>query len=224
MRRVIKLGGSLLDDPQLVPRLRAGLARQPPAANGILVGGGRLVDALRVYDELHGIRRMGFQPVRSYKHEAQASELCRSDSLACASCSYEKLLHWLAIRAMSLNAELLSALLPESQLCAIWPAEEHAGLWIIDPWPVLRTADAAGELLLPHSWDVTSDSIAAWLAARSASELVLLKSTLPASCTLTSAAAEGYVDRYFPQAAQDLPRARCVNLRDAGFPERLMES
>ena len=83
---------------------------------------------------------------------------------------------------------------------------------------------AHGICPLPHSWDVTSDSIAARLAVLAgADELVLLKSGLPAgSLTLAQAAETGYVDRYFPVAAAGVPRVRCVNLRADGFPEAVL--
>jgi hypothetical protein len=76
---------------------------------------------------------------------------------------------------------------------------------------------------LPHTWDVTSDSIAARLAAvLQACELVLLKSTLPQPGTeIDRAAAEGYVDRYFPVAARGLA-VRAVNLRDDAFAEHVL--
>ena len=53
----------------------------------------------------------------------------------------------------------------------------------------------------------------------SATELVLLKSTLPLLEDVHAAAQVGYVDRYFPLAASSL-RIRCVNLRDESFPEQ----
>ena len=48
--RVIKLGGSLLEDPHLRSRFAIWLARQIPANNVVVVGGGGLVDALRAID------------------------------------------------------------------------------------------------------------------------------------------------------------------------------
>ncbi len=45
--RVIKLGGSLLDWPELAGGFRRWLSCQPPAANVVVVGGGAIVDSLR---------------------------------------------------------------------------------------------------------------------------------------------------------------------------------
>ncbi len=54
-RRVVKLGGSLLDSGALVPGLRTWLASQHEVASLIVCGGGRLVDALRHWDQCQPI-------------------------------------------------------------------------------------------------------------------------------------------------------------------------
>lgn len=198
--RVIKLGGSLLDCPELVPRLRAWLAAQTPISNLMLVGGGRLADAIREAFALHPLS--------------------------------EEAAHWLCIRLLGVTAELAANLLPEARLLnhpgELDARQETASVAILNPEPYLREEAAlltqagwAGIDPLPHSWDVTSDSIAARLARFSrAAELVLLKSRLPdPPRTLAQAAESGYVDRYFPRAADRLARIRCVNLRSDRFDE-----
>ncbi len=131
-RRVIKVGGSLLDLPGLGDRLRDWLAHQPPARDLVIVGGGRFADELHALDRVH---RLG-------------EEAC----------------HALAIRAMSLTAHLLHAMMGD------WPlvealdelADSHDRPAILDPWVYLQAEGASPpESMLPHSWDVTSDSIAA---------------------------------------------------------------
>jgi aspartokinase-like uncharacterized kinase len=83
--------------------------------------------------------------------------------------------HWAAILAMDQYATALAALAP--------------GLPIVAPYQWLRAVDP-----LPHSWDVTSDSIAAWVAlAVGARRLLLVK---PVS--------DGGVDRYFGRVRADL--------------------
>lgn len=84
----------------------------------------------------------------------------------------------------------------------------------------------------PCSWQVTSDSIAALVAARwEADKLTLLKSTLPPVNRLTlNQLPDGLVDEYFPIAARMFldvgsanPRTiRIVNLRDDQFEERAL--
>jgi 5-(aminomethyl)-3-furanmethanol phosphate kinase len=188
--RVVKLGGSLLDFDCLAPRLRAWLAAQPPMQGVMLVGGGKLADAIRDAFALHQLS--------------------------------EEAAHWLCIRLLGITAELVAGLLPEAVLIKRFDdlVAERVGkrLALFEPEQLLR--DEAVDPL-PHSWDVTSDSIAARLAARlEAGELVLLKSDLPAGrATLQDLADAGYVDRYFPIAAAGLARVRCVNLRSEGFPE-----
>ena len=78
---------------------------------------------------------------------------------------------------------------------------------------------------LPMGWGATSDSIAARVAdCTGAAELILLKSALPeADGTYASAAQDGYVDRFFPQAAAWAERVRCVNLRDAATTENWLK-
>ncbi|HTU25616.1 MAG TPA: hypothetical protein VMF30_09480 [Pirellulales bacterium] len=51
--RIVKLGGSLLDLPGLAERFGAWLARQPAAATLLVVGGGRLADAIRALQQVH---------------------------------------------------------------------------------------------------------------------------------------------------------------------------
>ena len=69
-------------------------------------------------------------------------------------------------------------------------------------------------LTVPHTWDATSDSIAAWLATElHTSELVLLKSVSRPSGVMANAARAGLVDRCFPDAAARIPQVSWVNLR-----------
>jgi 5-(aminomethyl)-3-furanmethanol phosphate kinase len=180
--RVIKLGGSLLDWPELSDALRRWREKQPPMRDLMVVGGGAWADLMR---EADGRFRLG-------------EEHC----------------HWLCLELMSFTARLAATLFPEAPLADKWDllaAGETGSLTIVDIFPLMN------ESPLPQSWDVTSDSLAAWLAERmEAAELVLLKSTVPpAGCDLAALAACGYVDRYFPQAASQSRKVRCVNLRDS---------
>ncbi len=198
--RVIKLGGSLLDFRQLVSSLRAWLASQTPAQNLMLVGGGRLADAIREAFALHPLT--------------------------------EEAAHWLCIRLLGVTAELAANILPEASLLKhpneFAAVQKASPLAILDPEHYLREEEillrqsGLSQLApLPHSWDVTSDSIAARLARfLRAGELVLLKSSLPnPPFTAEHAAEVGFVDRFFPQAAVSLVRIRCVNLRSPSFEE-----
>ncbi|MBI1901213.1 MAG: hypothetical protein HYS13_08900 [Planctomycetia bacterium] len=190
LRRVIKLGGSLLDYPTWADQFRAWRAKQQEAVDLVVVGGGRLVEAVRETDR----------------------ELALGDEIS----------HWLAIKLMSHQArhvlEILGLTAMENDLNAI-RAISRAGLYVADPWPIVRAdenADDGG--LLPHSWDVTSDSIAARIAQLwPADELVLLKSARP-KCDAKDAAAlaaAGFVDGHFPRVAAGLSW-RVADLRSGG--------
>jgi 5-(aminomethyl)-3-furanmethanol phosphate kinase len=116
----------------------------------------------------------------------------------------EEAAHWLALRALSLNAAVLQALLPASQVIDDW--HDAAALCRRGVVPILDAfhfawvdEECAGHL--PHCWDVTSDSLAARVAViAQARELILLKSvTIPESMCWAKAAQCGYVDPMFAQ-------------------------
>ena len=137
--------------------------------------------------------------------------------------------HWMAILAMDQHAHLLAALLPRARVTS--SAEETAQalaeghLPVLAPFRWLRAADP-----LPHGWHVTSDSIAAWIAARlCAPRLVLVKAApgLPGPdgavvpiARLPSPALKGIVDEYFEEAIE--PGLSCW-AASAHHPERLAE-
>ena len=193
IKRIVKLGGSLLDLRDLAVRLRRWLAAQPPLPTLLLVGGGRLADVVRDYDRLHHLG-----------DEAAHWLAVQTMSLNAA-----------LLAALLPEAEL------RSSLDASPPG--HGGPLVFDPYDFLRREEphVPGEPL-GRDWGVTSDSIAARLASVCrADELVLLKSAgPPASGDVLAAAAEGYVDASFAHTSRGLPRIRCVDFRDGLFTER----
>ncbi len=83
--------------------------------------------------------------------------------------------HWMAILAMDQFGYLLSELIPGGEpvrsLAAARKTAETGRIPVLIPFDLLRCADP-----LPHSWGVTSDSIAAWVAELAKAQiLVLLK-------------------------------------------------
>ncbi len=186
---VYKLGGSLLSCVDLAARLRAALQQRPRARALIVVGGGAVADVVRDWSRLHALS--------------------------------EEAAHWLAVRSLSLNRALVLRLLPESREVASRAAAES--LWseanrplLLDVEACLREADVRDRSPLPHCWDVTSDAIAARIAARwDADELVLLKSTaLPAEPTRDEAIRLELVDPFFWQLIDETPRVSWCNLRE----------
>ena len=93
--------------------------------------------------------------------------------------------HELALRAMEITGEFLERLLGDAS-----------------PRITIRGLDLGA---LPHSWDVTADSIAARVAVvRGAERLVLLKSVdVPAGTPWEEATARGWVDPHFPRVVAD---------------------
>ncbi len=100
--------------------------------------------------------------------------------------------HWMAIRAMDQYAHVIADRMPGCALVSDLP-EIAAALAanrvpVLTPYRWLRDVDP-----LPHSWDVTSDSISAWVAgAVGARRLVLVKAS--------DAAGPDLVDPYFQRA------------------------
>ncbi|HXE26128.1 MAG TPA: hypothetical protein VN637_14680 [Roseiarcus sp.] len=107
--------------------------------------------------------------------------------------------HVMALMAMAQFGAALASLNPALKLTASRSAirgalkEGHVPVW--SPEPMARAAR------LPESWDLTSDSLAAWLAgALGASRLVLVKHGLfrAASVSARDLAARAIVDPLFP--------------------------
>jgi aspartokinase-like uncharacterized kinase len=186
--RVVKLGGSLLELADWPERLVSWLAAQPSARNALIVGGGELANVIRRYD------------ARFELGEAAA--------------------HWLCIRVLGVHAQMAAEVLAPrtGRVMPVRILGELAGLAagdvaVFDPEPFLLYEEPrlAGTLL-PHTWRVTTDSIAARVAqCAAAAELVLLKSTPPPE--FPTDAALGYVDEHFAAASQSLRRVRYVDLR-----------
>jgi len=100
--------------------------------------------------------------------------------------------HWMAILGMDQYAHALASHIRGAALVERErdiPVALAAGrIPVLAPYQWLRAADP-----LPHSWDVTSDSIAAWLAgALGAARLILLKPVAGDPVKLA--------DPYFPRA------------------------
>jgi aspartokinase-like uncharacterized kinase len=113
----------------------------------------------------------------------------------------ENAAHWIALKALSVNARFLACLIPGGVV--IPDATHHfTGHAILDPYTFAGIDESRGGKL-PASWDVTSDSIAARAAIVAvANRLVLLKSVeIPPGTDWSEAAARGWVDPYFPRLA-----------------------
>ena len=194
--RVVKVGCSLFERRQLPERLpdqlRAWLKAQPPANQILLAGGGALADSIRTWDE------------RFQLEEANS--------------------HWLCIEALSITAQVLQHALPEFPLVRDFQelrervtATDSPAVFVFDVQQFLRKVEPnLPPESLPHSWKVTTDSIAARLSeVLEADELVLLKSKWCPDLRETpkpdfaALATDNFVDEYFPTIA---PRLKLVTL------------
>ena len=193
--RVVKVGGSLFEVPDLTERLQRWLTSQTPATHLFVAGGGPLAESIRELDRVH---RIG---------EVPAHWLC----IRAMGVTARLLVDLLPDTAMVDNLDDVRSLLASRP-------ERSA---VFDPMPVLLDSEPAlPGTNLPHGWTVTSDSIAARVAELlSADELVLLKSDLPGSTSFKDISGAGYVDEFFSSIAGQLPRVRCVNLRAEEFQE-----
>jgi aspartokinase-like uncharacterized kinase len=184
---VVKVGGSLIDWPELPDRLRDILGDLASERVVLIVGGGRFADGVRELDRLHSLGEE------------------RSHALA---------LHALDVTAQAL-ASLLPGLVVTEHLENLEEVWERGRIPILAPRRFLDADDRSSDPL-PHAWTTTSDSIAARVAVRlGVSRLILLKSApLPSGCTREDAARLGLVDSEFPKASKRLPAVNYVNLRD----------
>lgn len=120
--------------------------------------------------------------------------------------------HNMAVLGMAQFAHLLHGLEPRLALAdsvaglAAQLAAGRAAIWL----PLDLQRNAADALT---NWDVTSDSLAAWLALHlGAQELLLVKSCpVPAGASPTELAASGIVDRAFPGYATQCAGAGIVS-------------
>lgn len=187
---VLKVGGSLLDWPELPERLERLLEdlRRRGDRVVVLVGGAAVADWVRALDRIH---RLG-----------------------------ESRSHHLAIRALEFTSHVLAALAPRLGLDVIDNLDDCDESWlagrvpILSPRLLLDQDERESPVPLEHSWDVTTDSIAARVAFRLKAELWLLKSTdLPEGVDRFEAACLGLVDPAFPMVAQPLETVVYLNLR-----------
>ena len=180
---VVKVGGSLLDLPDLPRRLTDWLAGCRFSRVLLVAGGGAAADAVRQWDRTFGL-------------EAEAA-------------------HQLAVGAMGLTAQLLARLLPGAAIAADRATAE--AVWsrgcpvVLDVPEFLSTAESLAVVPLPHSWEATSDSIAAWVArVWPAAAIVLLKSAqFPGG--------ERHTGGLVPVPREELPRLADTGLVDAAL-------
>lgn len=183
---VVKVGGSLYDHPNLGPGLRAYLDQLDASKILVVAGGGIVADAVRQLDEWQVLG--------------------------------EEKSHELALMAAHIGMSFLRTCLGPTT----------GGTTAIAWWKIFgdQRVNCLGALAflmqyenlfgpVPHTWDLTTDSIAALAAGVANARLILLKSTdIPAGITWEEAARRGWVDACFPSiVARYGLNVEAVNLR-----------
>ena len=135
--------------------------------------------------------------------------------------------HWMAILAMDQFAYLLADLAPNVNLIQQLTPGRRGELSVLAPSRLLQQFDP-----LPHTWQVTSDSIAGWLAHFACIPLLIMLKSVPGVLTEIESGEQRLieqvnrrelakyqiVDPFFEQALQ--PRTECWII-DGRRPDRL---
>ena len=179
--RVVKIGGSLLNLPDLSTRLSSWLNSQGPMPTVWIVGGGKAVDAIRenVCESLADQESMHWAAIKIMSSNVKSIRQFQFPD-------------WILVNEL----KVLKRTLRETSI-----KESHQGsniLFDCSNW--LRSNSC-----LPRTWDVTSDSIAVALAGEiEACEVVLLKSVeVEQGKTIASLVDCGVVDAYFETALEN---------------------
>lgn len=187
---VVKIGGSLVyhEDGRALRRLGEEIARLSASHSlAIVPGGGPFAEVVREYGQKLGLG--------------------------------ESTCHFMALSSMDQYGYLLREFIPGSRLIEL--GEEGAGSQLVElssSYPVIllcsRLISRVPPEELPPSWDVTSDSIAAYIARGLGARLLVLLKSVDAGSEIK----EPIVDPFFSQAVPPYLRVRIVN---GLYPERL---
>ena len=190
MRRVVKIGGSLLSRRDLPMALSTWMSQQTPAETLCIVGGGKVIDAIRQLDGVHP------------GDPAMIHWLC-VDSLQTTFHFVASWFDWSIIVRPSEFREAMA-----SGFSADAPTLLNVSSFYFP------AADSLKHMTLPHDWRTTTDAIAALLAIQTeADELVLLKSCeVECGFTPQQLAEQGIVDDAFPEIAEGISVIRIEKL------------
>lgn len=190
--RVVKVGGSLLNDVDRWPDLQRWLWHGSGNVHQVLItGGGPWADAVRTLSKKGHVSQETAHWLAIRSMSLTAWVAAQLESSWHHTDRWNDLIHRLAV-------------------------SDRPQVWVFDPYHWLREEEQQKVVgRLPIGWQVTSDSISAHLAKRlEAVELCLLKSTSTDSLDRSCWERDGVVDPYFRLAAEDLP-VTLVNYRQA---------
>lgn len=182
---VIKLGGSLLDLSDLMQRLDQLRPEWGPRPL-LVVGGGAAADLVREWDQQH---QLG-----------------------------EERAHWLALDSLELTSRFLVSLWPPACLTC---REEFELAWGQERVPLVNSREwfaaavKSGSATPPQTWETTTDTIAAWIAALTHAEALWLLKSVSCPSSVALATQHDLVDPQFAKWTPARTPIRWINLREA---------
>ena len=204
--RVIKIGGSLLQRDNLLADLRCWQTSLVESlVNAWITGGGTVVEAIRQRDQTHRLSDSDahWSSIEAMDVNARllASQLpdwtltSGPEDLLLAARDSRLLDSRNSLRESSVNFAERKATMAKQT--ATMPT--HNFILQTKDWLIASERELNSSSRLPHSWDVTSDSIAAWASIQlHATELILLKSCDVSETTVAELTGLGIVDAYLP--------------------------
>lgn len=186
IQTIIKVGGSLLDLPDLTERLQNWLQQFTLTPAWVMCGGGEYADSIRAR-----------QPWVGWC-DAEAHDLAL---LAMDANTYET--------AELLGLNVIELTYPQSE-------HQRSDYTAIAVSQFLNVAESQCEgAVLPQNWSATSDSIAARIATVfDIPNVVLLKSAIPPSDDLETLQDCGYIDTAFTSMLSENTYVQFINLRE----------
>ena len=186
IRRVVKVGGSLLQRDDFVEKINGWTDHRSPAQNLFLFGGGDVINAVRRLDKIHTLN----------------PKLTHWICVDLLNASFAMAQHWFA------DWRTIETTQQFGDLAAQQPWLSN----VIIRCTSFYHQDQAGDL--PMDWRTTTDSIAARLAMLTqANELILLKScSVDEHLSYHAMANHGIVDLAFPNAAKSIASVKVERL------------
>jgi aspartokinase-like uncharacterized kinase len=219
---VVKVGGSLFDLPELGPRLTRWLVQLAPADVLLVPGGGPTADVVRGLDARHGLgeEKSHWLALRALAFNAHFLASLLHGSTVVESVNARRGTRHSSSRAKGPTQPVSR---PRVEYGPVHlerlPHDDGSSVAVLDPFGFCLTDKPTAAL--PHTWAVTSDSIAARVAiASGARRLILMKSvTIPSGMDWREAAERGFVDAALPSVIHRSTtlEVRVVNLRAPNF-------
>ena len=195
-RRVVKVGGSCLENPQLTSLLTDWFTHQTPAENWVIVGGGECIEAMRTLSRRYSLK------------QSEMHWRCIRLLDATWEILTELFPQWIPIHSPEIFRQ--------TQRCEPQPATYIVRVqsFYSRPDEPQVHATATGFSQIPVGWETTTDSLAAFLATIiGAAELVLIKSCAIPSHSPVELQRLGIVDDAFPSI---LPKTTKLRLQKLG--------